>query len=146
MKRSVLVIMVLSLLLTGCTGKYENEVNAALDALEAEWGALYDEYESVWNEDVEDFIKIENTKVWIIKNTLVDEFKNIDYLIEFDMKNEIDARGYNIVAIYNNERVEVMGANPFDLYTLRTESENFSDFVDGEEDLKGKYNGKIEVK
>ncbi len=145
MKRSVLIIMAFCILLTGCTGKYKNEVNAALDALKIEWSALYNEYESVWGEDVEDFIEIENTKVWIIRNTVEDEFQKIDYLIEFDIKNEIDARGYNFVAIYNDESVKVLGSSPFDLYTLRTESDDFSHVVDGEEDLKNKYNGKIEL-
>lgn len=145
MKKICAIAVLLCVVLSGCGKKYSDEVNMAIDAIETEWNALYDEYESIWNEDVEDVISIENTKVWIIRNTKVEEFRKIDYLVEFEIVNNIDYKGYNTVAIYNDGRVEVMGTSPFSLYTSRTGSEDFSSVLDGELDLKKKYNKTIEL-
>ncbi|MBQ8002378.1 MAG: hypothetical protein IJ297_02925 [Clostridia bacterium] len=145
MKKILLCLLVLCFALTGCTGGYTEQVNMAQAALKTEWKALYAEYESIWDEDVEDTLTITNTKVWVIKNTKVEEFKKIDYIIQFTLENNIDYRGYNFVAIYNDDSVRVLGSDPFMLYTSRTGSEDFSSFVDKETDLKKKYNGNVEL-
>ena len=145
MKKILLCLLVLCFALTGCTGGYTEQVNMAKAALKTEWKALYAEYESIWDEDVEDTLTITNTKVWVIKNTKVEEFKKIDYIIQFTLENNIDYRGYNFVAIYNDDSVRVLGSDPFMLYTSRTGSEDFSSFVDKETDLKKKYNGNVEL-
>ena len=145
MKKILLCLLVLCFALTGCTGGYTEQVNMAQAALKTEWKALYAEYESIWDEDVEDTLTVTNTKVWVIKNTKVEEFKKIDYIIQFTLENNIDYRGYNFVAIYNDDSVRVLGSDPFMLYTSRTGSEDFSSFVDKETDLKKKYNGNVEL-
>lgn len=145
MKKICIIAIAACLLLSGCSNKYSQEVVVAMDALKTEWSALYSEYEAIWDEDVENVMSVNGTKVWIIRNTKVEEFRKIDYLVEFDIENNIDCRGYNTVAIYNDGRVEVMGTSPFVLYTSRTGSEDFSAVLDGEADLKKKYNRTIEL-
>lgn len=144
MKRISIILLVLMLVgLSACSNNKNDMVSKAIDELKNHWEEMYDEA----NVDTDRHFEIKNTRVINIKENDTDEFKNIDYIIEFVLYTDYfgSAPYYQIVGIddtvvvYKDGTMEVQ-RNLINKYRAMHYSNDFSDFIESIDDYSDKYN------
>lgn len=146
MKRfSVLFICMLimfSLLLTGCKDENSIIIEDARGTIEDYWRNLYEE-DDIGN----GYFEIKNTRVIYIKENDIEQFKDVKYIIEFDIYTDYfgTAPYYSNVHMYNNVAVNKDGSMSvcsrlIEMYRNTTFDTDYSAFIDEIIDYKSEYN------
>ena len=119
-------------------------INSALDELISTWEDIYEEEAS----ESDGYFEIKNTRVIKIKENDLEEFENVDYIIEFVLYTDYfgSAPYYSLattadtVVVYDNGDMEVYPQNLLRLYSAKHFSYDYSDIVKSVEDYGDKYN------
>ena len=138
-------------------GRYENikrkpdkkelsKVRSAVKEIKKAWKENYDKYAY---EDTEDrYVEIKNTRLVKIKaNTTTEEFKNVDYIVEFVLFSNhlrtapyyMDSGVLDCVVVYKNGKSEVV-RNPIRMYLTKTYNQDFSGFIQSVTDYEDAFN------
>ena len=150
MKRILTVFLALTIVicLTACGGKTDRVASKAVKELEDWWEEIYDE-----SPDLSDrYFEIKNTRVITIKDNSKEEFKDIEYVVEFVLFTNYfgtapyysDAGLYNNVIVYKDGSMKVTN-NYLKRYREVTFNSDFSDIIESIDDLEDKYNCKKEL-
>jgi len=126
---------------------YSEEVEMAIAALKETWSEDF----SFSNE--KPYLEIKNTRIIFIKEDTIDDFSQINYIVEFVLfSNYFGSEPYyeNIgvndsIAVYNDGSIEVCKKNPFMTYRSKTMENDFSDIIESLADLGAKYNQVLEI-
>jgi len=144
-KLSVLFIcisVILSCFLTSCKSDTNTMIDDAIKAISKYWSEIYEE-----DEIGDGYFEIKNTRVIHIKENDIEEFKDVEYIIEFDIYSDYfgSAPYYSNVGVNNNVVVSKDGSmsvvsHAIDSYRGRTFNNDFSSFIEKTVDYKDKYN------
>ena len=152
MKKFLVLLLILCLLLCGCSSKsddapeiekwQENYIKDATDALIKFWKAEYSD-----SNISDNYLEIKNTRIITIKDNSNEYFSDIECIVEFVLfSNYIDTAPYYLnvgvydsVIFYKDGTVEV-SPNYFNLYRGRTFSSDFSDVIDTIYDFEHYFN------
>lgn len=141
MKKIILQITTLLIMicvLVGCgaqnsgDGKKDDRVEVAVEALNKQW----DDYQ------------IKNTRIIDLKETDIEMFEGIDYIVEFVLYTDYfgsapyynNAGIYDTVSVYADGHAEINKRNLFDVYRSNTYLTDFSDIIQEITDLGAAYN------
>ena len=146
MKKVYYLLLALCLIfsLSACGTNENNIVSKAVSVLKNHWEAVYDEP----NLETDGYFEIKNTRVINIKENTTEEFKNIDYIVEFVLYTDYygSAPYYQIVGIddtvvvYKNGTMKVQRKNLINRYRDMHYINDFSDFIKSIDDYGDKYN------
>ena len=140
---SLLLVLCLIFSLSACGTDKNDIVSKAVSVLENHWEDLYEDSKV----ETDRHFEIKNTRVVNIKENNTEEFKNIDYIVEFILYTDYygSAPYYQIVGIddtvvvYKDGTMEVQ-RNLINLYRSKYYSNDFSDFIKSIDDYGDKYN------
>jgi len=147
MKKILPVILCLLFVfaLTSC-GKDEHKemVEEAVEELRSEWEDIYDESKN----KTDGYFEIKNTRVIELKNTKVEAFKDIDYIIEFVLYTDyyglspyyLMAGVSDSVIVYEDGDMEVSKTHLLYQYFKMFYVSDYSEFVKDIIDYGDKYN------
>ena len=117
MKKVCYLLLVLCLIfsLSACGTNEKNIASKAVSVLKNHWEAVYDQP----NLETDGYFEIKNTRVINIKENTTEEFKNIDYIVEFVLYTDYygSAPYYQIVGtddtvvVYKDGTMEVQRKN-----------------------------------
>lgn len=142
----------LTILIPKIKYKEEDEMaEKAIELLTEAWEDVYGEREDFINFDK--IIIIKNTRIIKIKNNDSEIFKDVEYVMEFDVLNDYYGSapyyvsyGPRFVMFYKNGKAEVYsGADPFNRETSITYDIFLKHIVDEVVDLEDRYNQTIEI-
>lgn len=131
--------------------KEKAQVNAAVKEVKKVWKESYDRD---FEEGSDRYVEIKNTRVVKIKeDTKTEDFKNIDYIVEFIIFSNyyltspyyVNSSNKNCVTVYRNGTTEV-GPNLIDIYRARTYNNDFSGFIESVTDFENAFNEAFEAK
>lgn len=142
---SFLLVFSFVLTLSACGDNPHDElIDKAIKELQSLWQELYD------NSDIETerYFEIKNTRVMELKKNDVEDFKNIDYIIEFVLFTDYyGASPYysnvgisDSVIVYNDGTMEVPSNNLFRAYTGKTYVYNYEGIIETVTDYGDEYN------
>ena len=151
MKKFLVLLLILCLLLCGCSSKsdapeiekgQEKYITDATDALIKFWKAEYSD-----SNISDNHLEIKNTRIITIKDNSNEYFSDIECIVEFVLfSNYIDTAPYYLnvgvydsVIFYKDGTLEV-SPNYFNLYRGRTFSSDFSDVIDTIYDFEHYFN------
>lgn len=125
--------------------QYDELVNKATSLLEVKWENKYGEENGI---ERDGHFEIKNTRVIEIKETDVEEFKDIDYVIEFVLFTDYygSAPYYSLstidssVVVHKDGRMEANSKNPFAAYTAMNYTTDYSGIIEKISDCGSKYN------
>ena len=150
MKRILTVLLALTIVicLTACGVKTDRVASKAVKELEDRWEEIYDKSPDLSDKHFE----IKNTRVITIKDNDTEQFKDIEYVVEFVLFTNYfgtapyysDAGLYNNVIVYKDGTMEVTN-NYFKRYREVTFNSDFSDIIESIDDLDDKYNCEKEL-
>lgn len=152
MKKLVSVILLLSFIfcLTSCGEDNNNDmVEKAVKGLENTWIGNY------YGNEIQDWhFEIKNTRIIKIKETDIEEFKDVDYIIEFVLFTNYynsspyysSVGMYDSVTVYSNGEMEVPKTNLLKYYTMSHYSSDYSDIIGSIDDCGAKYNRSKKLK
>lgn len=139
----VVLMIMLSLCLSGCSGNKNNTVSKAINELQNHWEELYADV----NYDTDGYFEIKNTRIVYIKENDTDEFKDIDCIVEFVLYTDYygSAPYYQHVGIDDTVVVFKDGSmkvqyNLINRYRMKYYSNDFSGFIESITDYSDKYN------
>ena len=148
MKKLCSLILVLCLIfsLSACgNDNFQKElVDEAIKELKSSWEDIYDD-SSV---KTDGYFEIKNTRVIEIKKNDIEEFEDVDYIIEFVLYTDYfgSAPYYSnvgvtdSVVIYDNGDMEVSNVNILRMYSSRYYTYDYSDIIKEVNDYGDKYN------
>ncbi len=140
---SLLLVLCLIFSLYACGTDENNMVSKAVSMLENHWEDLYEDSKV----ETDRHFEIKNTRVVNIKENNTEEFKNIDYIVEFVLYTDYfgSAPYYqnvgmdDTVVVYKDGKMEVR-RNLINLYRSKYYSNDFSNFIKSIDDYGDKYN------
>ena len=140
---SLLLVLCLIFSLSACGTDKNDIVSKAVSVLENHWEDLYEDSRV----ETDGHFEIKNTRVVNIKENNTEEFKNIDYIVEFILYTDYfgSAPYYQNVGIDDTVVVHKDGTmevqrNLINLYRSKYYSNDFSDFIKSIDDYGDKYN------
>lgn len=140
---SLLLVLCLTFSLSACGTDKNDIVSKAVSVLENHWEDLYEDSKV----ETDGHFEIKNTRVVNIKENNTEEFKNIDYIVEFILYTDYygSAPYYQNVGIDDTVVVHKDGTmevqkNLINLYRSKYYSNDFSDFIKSIDDYGDKYN------
>ena len=140
---SLLLVLCLIFSLSACGTDKNDIVSKAVSVLENHWEDLYEDSKF----ETDGHFEIKNTRVVNIKENNTEEFKNIDYMVEFILYTDYfgSAPYYQNVGIDDTVVVHKDGTmevqrNLINLYRSKYYSNDFSDFIKSIDDYGDKYN------
>lgn len=140
---SLLLVLCLIFSLSACGTDKNDIVSKAVSVLENHWEDLYEDSKV----ETDGHFEIKNTRVVNIKENNTEEFKNIDYIVEFILYTDYfgSAPYYQNVGIDDTVVVHKDGTmevqrNLINLYRSKYYSNDFSDFIKSIDDYGDKYN------
>jgi hypothetical protein len=129
--------------LSACGTDKNDIVSKAVSVLKNHWEDLYEDSKV----ETDGHFEIKNTRVVNIKENNTEEFKNIDYIVEFILYTDYfgSAPYYQNVGIDDTVVVHKDGTmevqrNLINLYRSKYYSNDFSDFIKSIDDYGDKYN------
>ncbi len=150
MKKALAIILSLILLLslTACGGSEHDEmIKEAIEELEEEWEDIYEETKESSNHKTDGHFEIKNTRVITIKENDIEEFKDVDYVIEFVLFTDYfgSAPYYSSVGLSDNVIVYKdgdmkVGKNAFDNYRVNNFITDYSNIIESIDDCGDEYN------
>ncbi len=147
MKRALAVLsaftLIFSLFSCGANTNEDDAVAKAVDTLKEHWKTEYKEAGA----DTDGYFEIKNTRVINIKENTTEEFKNVDYIVEFVLYTDYfgsapyyqSAGTDDTVVVYTDGTAKVQ-SNLINQYRTKYFSNDFSVFLGSIEDLGDKYN------
>ena len=125
--------------------QYDDLAKKAVSILETEWK---NEYSEEINTPRDGHFEIKNTRVIEIKETDIEEFKDVDYVIEFVLFTDYygsapyySSTGINsTVVAYSDGRMEVVSKTPFTVYMQVHYSTDYSGIIEKVTDCGSQYN------
>ena len=153
--KKIFLLLLCSILIfssSGCNRKTsdakDRRILDAIGTLSDYWSNTYYEKENIDDK----YLEIINTQIINIKDDIdediskSDMFKDIDYIVEFDLiSNYFDTSPYynnmcidNCVIVYKDGSSKV-GRNPLNIYRSTTFSNDFSPFIESVEKFHGDY-------
>ena len=157
LKKSFGFVLILITVFTICscgnskTAKTDSDkkVTSAINTLTEYWSSEYA------NKHIGDkYLEIINTRIVNIKDTTVEDFQDIDYVVEFSLlSNFIDAQpnyyvdSFPASVIVRKDGTEVaMLKSPFNQYTAMKYTFDYSDIIESIENFHGQYDQVLTVK
>ena len=139
---SLLLVLCLIFSLSACGTDKNDIVSKAVSVLENHWEDLYEDSKV----ETDGHFEIKNTRVVNIKENNTEEFKNIDYIVEFILYTDyLGSAPYyqnvgidDTVVVYKDGTMEVQ-RNLINLYRNKYYSNDF-DFIKSIDDYGDKYN------
>jgi len=143
---SLLLVLMLALGLCSCNIGKDKRVLDAIDTLEEFWTEKYSE--DLYKENKCDgHFEIINTRLIEIKDNDIDMFKDVDYIVEFEIFTDYHCNGlyYENQSIYDTVIVYKDGTTKVDSdyiarYRSTTFNNDFSGFIESVENYGDKYN------
>ncbi len=140
---SLLLVLCLIFSLSACETDKNDIVSKAVSVLENHWEDLYEDSKV----ETDGHFEIKNTRVVNIKENNTEEFKNIDYIVEFILYTDYfgsapyyqNASIDDTVVVHKDGTMEVQ-RNLINLYRSKYYSNDFSDFIKSIDDYGDKYN------
>ena len=159
MKRCIIILALIAAMFSfaACGNQENTNVNANADALkhheiitdavklmQKHW---QESYKNSKYDNSDGYFEIKNTRVVTVKDNDLDMFKDIAYIIEFELFTDYmcsapyyENVGINDnVVIYKNGEMKVE-SKLIQLYRGRTFQSDFSDFIEASDDYNGQYN------
>ncbi len=147
MKKCINFLLIFAILcsFSGCISDKNDMVVEAVDLLQRHWKETYDEMQI----ETDGYFEIKNTRVVDIKDNDVDEFQNVDYIIEFELYTDMygsapyyqDVNAYDTVVVYKDDgSMKVSSGNLFRLYSGKTYVFDYSNIIESIKDYGGEYN------
>ena len=109
MKKCINFLLIFAILcsFSGCISDKDDMIVEATIVLEKYWEKEYDKT----SVDTDGYFEIKNTRVVDIKDNDVDEFQNVDYIIEFELYTDLygsapyyqDVNAYDTVVVYKDD-------------------------------------------
>ena len=137
-----LSIIISSVLSVGCNNNNDAMIKDAVELITEYWEEQYSE------DDIGDwYFEIKNTRVIHIKENDIEQFKDVEYIIEFDIYTDWfgTAPYYSNVFINSDVVINKDGSmkvesRVMNTYRNKTFDTDFSDFIEEIIDYKDKYN------
>lgn len=138
-----LLVLTLTFCISACGVNENDRVSAAVNELKNHWQDVYNDSKV----DTDGYFEIKNTRIINIKNNTTEEFKDVDYIVEFVLYTDLfgSAPYYQIagiddtVVVYKNGTTEVQ-SNLINRYRTKHFTNDFSEFIKSIEDCGDKYN------
>jgi len=125
------------------TMEHNDIITEAISELKDYWKDLYAQSEVV----TDGYFEIKNTRIITIKNNDIKQFRDVAYIIEFELYTDYmgSAPYYENVGLYNNVIVYKSGAvdissNLIRAYRNTTYQTDYSNFIKAIDDYHGYYN------
>ena len=143
---SLLLVMILTLGLCSCNIGKDKKVLDAIDVLKEFWTEKYSE--DLYKENnCKGYFEIINTRLIEIKDNDINMFKDVDYIVEFELFTDYYCNGlyydnvsmYDTVIVYKDGTTKVDGSY-INRYRSTTYSNDFSPFIESVENYGDKYN------
>ena len=143
---SLLLIVILALGLCSCNIGKDKRVLNAIDTLKEYWAEEYSK--DLYKENnCDGYFEIINTRLIEIKENNTAMFKDVDYIVEFELFTDYFCNGlyYENVSMYDTVIVYKDGTTKVDSdyitrYRSTTFSNDFSAFIESVENYGDKYN------
>lgn len=154
---AIIAVIILVLCFTAC-GKQDTEsagtnkeipkhheiVTEATEQLKKYWKQ---EYQDTKHNNTDGYFEIKNTRVITIKENEIELFKDVAYIIEYELYTDYmgSAPYYencgvnNNVVVYKNGTMDV-ASNLIRLYRSKTYQTDYSGFIEAIDDYHGQYN------
>ena len=143
---SLLLVLCLIFSLSACSNDNSQKelVDDAIKELKSTWKDIYDEP----NVKTDGHFEIKNTRVIEIMKNDIEEFEDVDYIIEFVLYTDyFGAAPYysyvgmsDSVIVYDNGDMEVSGINLLRAYSNKYYTHDYSDIIEAVNDYGDKYN------
>ncbi len=143
---SLLLVLCLAFSFFACDNdNSQNElVNNAIKELKSEWKNIYDKTML----ETDRYFEIKNTRVITIKETDIEEFKDVKYIVEFVLYTDYfgsapyhsNYRISNSVIVYNNGDMKVPRKDLLEDYSIKNYIWDYSNIIDNVKDYGDKYN------
>lgn len=125
------------------TPKHQEIVTEATAQLKKYWKQAYDEYDI----ETDGYFEIKNTRVITIKENEIERFKDVAYIIEYELYTDYmgSAPYYencdvnNNVVVYQNGTMDIV-SNLIRIYKNETYQTDYSDFIEAIDDYHDQYN------
>ncbi len=152
MKRLISLVLALAMcfLVAGCNKKVENEtVDKAAELVAKQWKSIYDE--SPFTVGNDRHLEIKNTRIVHIKDTGMEELKDVDYVIDFMLFTNYSGTApyYTVADFYNTVTVYKDGTMDCDLdvFALYTGAygNDFKNLIESVEDYGDEFNRELTV-
>ncbi len=146
----LILALVLCMGLAGCGKKVENEtIDKAAKLIAAEWKSVYDE--SPFLVEGDRHLEIKNTRIVHIKDTGMEELKDVDYVIDFLLfTNYSGTAPYytaadfcNTVTVFKDGTMDC-GFDVFAIYT-GAYGNDFKNLIESVEDYGDQFNRELTV-
>ncbi len=144
-KFCMFLVLVLILSLTACSSGGKNAtVEDAITELKDFWK---EQYSDSYFEKSDGYFEIKNTRVLTIKENDIEKFKDVKYIVEFEIYTDHFATAPyytranidNNVVIYEDGTMQVE-TNMIEMYRNNYFSTDYSDFLDSVKDYGVEYN------
>ncbi|MBR2013005.1 MAG: hypothetical protein IJ995_02180 [Clostridia bacterium] len=142
---AIFLLFILSISLTACgNDAQENMINDAVEELKSEWEDIYDDSRV----ETDGYFEIKNTRVIEIKRNDIEEFEDVDYIIEFllytDYFGSSPYYSYSgtsdSVIVYDNGDMEVSSTNLLRWYSTKHYTFDYSDIIKTVNDYGDNFN------
>ncbi len=138
-----LLVLTLAFCLSACGASENDRISTAVIKLKNHWEDVYNNSKV----DTDGYFEIKNTRVINIKDNNTEEFKDIDYIVEFVLYTDYfgSAPYYQIagiddtVVVYKGGKMEIQ-SNLINRYRTRHYTSDFSEFIKSIDDYGNKYN------
>ena len=141
---SFLLVLCLFFSLSACGIKDDDMVSKATNELKNHWEDLYDDS----TVKTDGYFEIKNTRVIEIKKNDIEEFEDVEYIVEFVLYTDyFGAAPYysyagisDSVIVYDNGDMEVAGINLLREYSSKHYTYDYSDIIKTVNDYGDKFN------
>lgn len=153
MKKMMCLLFAVLILCSGSLAEDRYDVEAAIETLKACWR---DEVYAFAPEKNEGYLEIKNTRLVLIREELTEDdeiaqelFGNVECIVEFVLFSDLldlapyyqPADSWQCVLIRRDGTMETAVQHPFDQYSSRTYSFDFSNIIEDVLDLNQTHNG-----
>ena len=128
---------------------YDPRIDPALSALGQKWSELYDE-----TDNTDGYLEVKSVRIIDIKPNENELFGDIEYIVEFTLLSDYygsypyyqNIGNYDTVVFYKDGSIDIPTNNLFRIYSSRTYSYDYSDFIADIMDCGASYNGVLSLK
>ncbi|MBO5211575.1 MAG: hypothetical protein J6B80_06555 [Clostridia bacterium] len=144
MKKITIILLVCVLcFLTACSSP-KSDIKPAREKLIARWEEIYNNSQK----QKDGHFEIINTRVIVIKENDLEDFKDVKYIIEFVIFSDYNGSApyysqatiSNSVVVYKNGEMKVPNNNPLKVYSMETNKYDYSDIIKSIKDYGNDFN------
>lgn len=142
---AIVLSLIFMLSLTACGGRVtEGAIGEAAAELERVWQRDYENSEI----NTDGYFEIKNTRVITIKQNDIEEFKDVDFVVEFVLFTDYYGSApyysqlgkWDTVVVYKDGKMEVPTTNIFKSYSMQHYAFDYSDIIKDIKDYGSEYN------